>query len=89
MHWKFSLLVATAALALPAVAHAQGAIEGSEHGAAVGAHDAGPVAVVAVGAERRAGSCDRKIGAGDDSERAVDRFSQECGPGRTAEVPVC
>jgi hypothetical protein len=49
MRWKFSALAAAAALALPAMAHAQGAIEGSEHGAAVGAHDAGPVGAVVGG----------------------------------------
>ncbi|MGA3302898.1 MAG: DUF1236 domain-containing protein [Methylovirgula sp.] len=43
MRWKISVLAAAAALALPALAHAQGVIGGSEQGAAEGAHDAGPV----------------------------------------------
>ena len=40
------------------------------------AGDACPVAVMPVRTERRAGSRDREIGAGDDAERAVERHGQ-------------
>ena len=40
------------------------------------AGDARPVAVMPVRAERRAGARDRKIGAGDDAQRAVERHRQ-------------
>ncbi len=41
------------------------------------ARDAGPVAMMPVRAERGAGARDRKIGAGDDAERAVERHGQD------------